>query len=535
MATYLGAEYQLLVTNMAGVPYAEIANASIDEVTWELNGWGELKWRLPTTDAQAWAELRPSYQTRREVQLWRNGVLIWWGVYLTASAGESEVTFTAYGLLWYFSRRYFGPVHSNTMPQLITNGNMESSPVTTGWTVVSATASAGTSRRRGGSQSMKLVSSAGAGTECYMGQSVSVPSPARARPLPMTVSGWLLVETLTTPHPIDNALVIGPPGSTSLKATRLEADDVKGVWLYKENTYIVPAGSTAGLSVVFYVPTSGTVYWDDARVTYQQMTGAIEGEDWSEDYLRRIVSLGAGITGGGPGAVGWGAPVNKGSLNMTYTGSGLASGPILADLMWDHADEAQIWAAMVELVARNVLDFEITWPADGRSRTVTTYPPRKGATKAGLAAELGRNITAFRYDVDGRRRTSDVRVVGRGAGEVKEEGQAGGPTVTDVPQLEDIISPAFELKGQALVDRAVTELARLSEPVRTPTITVAAGPYMGDINPGGTAEAGAPLVVGDTIPVRMDHGFVQEASNRRVVKMTLHPATETLDLVLNDG
>src|SRR5690242_311101 len=102
MATYIGAEYQLLTTTMAGVPYAEIANAKIESITWELNGWGELTFTLPVTDAQA-SELAPSYQTRREVQVWRNGVLIWWGVYVAGSADRDVVTFTAYGLLWYFT------------------------------------------------------------------------------------------------------------------------------------------------------------------------------------------------------------------------------------------------------------------------------------------------------------------------------------------------------------------------------------------------------------------------------------------------
>ena len=101
-------------------------------------------------------------------------------------------------------------------------------------------------------------------------------------------------------------------------------------------------------------------------------------------------------------------------------------------------------------------------------------------------------------------------------------------------QRELIISPPFEIDGQALIDQATSEVARLSEPVKTPTITVQAGMYMGDVQPGGTAEAGAPITVGDSIPVRMEHGWVREAATRRIVKMTLHPANETLDMVFNE-
>ena len=151
----------------------------------------------------------------------------------------------------------------------------------------------------------------------------------------------------------------------------------------------------------------------------------------------------------------------------------------------------------------------------------------------GLAVEDGRNVVSYRYDVDGRDRANDVRVTGRGQGTIREEGQAGGPTVSVAPQLEAIVSPPFEIEGQALIDLATQEQGRRSEPVRVPTITVAAGMFMGDVQPGGTAEAGAPLTTGDSVPVRLNNGWVQENATRRVVKMTLRPPTETLDLVTN--
>ena len=299
----------------------------------------------------------------------------------------------------------------------------------------------------------------------------------------------------------------------------------------REASLTVPAGWGDQVAVALYAPASGTVYWDDVVLSYQQQTGAFEGEDWNT-YLQRIFNYGAGNSAGGTEGtpVWWGAPVLKSTLNMTFTGSGVAVGTLRADLAWDHADEGNIFTAMAELPARNLLDFEITWPSNGRSRTLTAWAPRKGSIKAGLAAEQGRNIVTFRYDVDARRRASDVRVVGRSSGKIKEVGQAGGPTVSDGWQYEAIINPPFEVEGQALIDQATSEHGRLAEPVKTPTITVQAGMYMGD-----GAEAGAPLAVGDTIPVRISHGWIVEAANRRVVKMTLKPENETMELVFNEG
>lgn len=531
------ANYQLLTTTMAGVPYAEIANAEIESVSVILNGWGELKWSLPVNDPQAYDELRPDYQTAREVQLWRNGVLIFWGVYVAADCDQDRVNFIAYGLLWYFSRRYFGPVVSNVLGNLLSNGDFEATPVSSGWTAIGPVAmSASTSRRRKGAQSVRLTATGVVGQECIIAQAEAVPTPARTRPLTFTVSGWHYIESVTIPHPINNAIGVGPGGSSAEGITRIEPDDPLGVWIFREHSYTVAAGAAPSLTAALYAPSAGVAYWDDVRLSYDQRTGGVEGEDW-QTYFERIFSYGAGLNGGGTGGspIWWGAPELKQSLNMTWTGSGLAAGSMRADRWWDHADEAMIWQAMQEIAARNVLDFEVTWPANGRSRTMTVYPPRKGSTKLGLAIEDGRDIVSYRYTVDGRRRSNDVRVSGRGPGTVREVGQSAGLAAFFPPQLESVISPAFEIAGQQLIDLADAEKSRLSLPVKVVTVTVAAGRFMGDPQPGGTAEAGAPLVVGDSIPVRLNNGWAREANTRRVIGMTLHPKTETLDVVFNDS
>ncbi len=545
MATYAGAEYQLLTTTMAGVPYAEIADAAIESITWELNGWGEAIFSMPVTATQAWDELQPDYQTVREVQIWRNGVLIWWGIYLFGDADQDRVTFTAYGLLWYFTRRYFGPVVTNIQGNLLTNGDMEGTPLTAAWTGFGPVAiSAATTRRRKGAQSMKIVSSGIAGQECGVYAGHTVPTPARIKPLLYTISGWHYIEAVTIHHYTQNAIGVGPGGSSAADLTRIAPTDRLGEWIFRQHQFEAPAGyTTPNLTAVLYAASAGTVYWDDVRLSYQQRTGAIEGEDWADDYLRRIFNYGAGVTGGGSegpgGSVGdqkswWGDPNLKQSLNMTYAGAASAAGALRADTFWDHADGAVIWQAMAEIPVRDLLDFEITWAANGRSRTLTAYAPRKGSTKLGLAIEDGGDLVGWRYTVDGRRRCNDMRARGRTSGAVPEEGHSAGTAFFFPPQLESVISPAFELGGQALIDQATKEKGRLVVPVKVATVTVKAGRFMGDIQPGGTAEAGAPLVVGDTVPVRITHGWVREAANRRVVKMTLRPATETLDIVFND-
>lgn len=534
------ADYQVLTTTMAGVPYAEIANAAIESITWELNGWGELVFSLPVTDAQAFAELQPAYQTKREVQVWRNGRLIWWGVYVAGSADESTVTFTCFGILWYFSRRYFGPSYTNSMPTILINGGMESSPVTTGWSkTAGATVTGAAGPKYTGNQSMKVVTADAAGVDNHVFQFFAIPTPLRIKPLRWTLRGWLYIESVTTHHPSNFSMVVGVPGSSAEPASRLKEDAPLRQWLFVENEFTLAPGVSGDLAAVLYVPAAGTVYWDDVVVSHDRRTGVIAGEDWSDDYLRRIVNYASGNTGGGsegPGGTAhdqkswWGAPINKSSLNITFAGTGgAAAGAPLVDTYWDHYDEANMYEAIAEVAARDILDYEITWPSNGRgARSFTTYVPSKGSTKPGLAIEAGKNLVSYRYDVDGRKRASDVRVSGRGSGTLREAAQTGGPIVVSFnePQLEDIVQPAFEISGQALRSRADAEWNRRKDPVRVPTLTVAAKDFL-------DTAAGGPLTVGDSVPVRIDNGWVQEASTRRVVKMTLRPETETLDLVVN--
>ena len=205
------ASYQVLVTNMAGVPYGEIANIAIQSITWELNGWGEATLSMPVTDAQAWEHFRPSYQTREEVQIWRDGRLIWWGIYVAGTADEQTLTITCYGLLWYFSRRFFGPVHSSAMPTLLNNSTFDHATVTTGWGVTAGvTATASTGRRRTGSQAIKLETSGSGVTNYYVVQGINVPTPARTRPLTFTATAWQYRETVTIRDNWDRGMSIFP-------------------------------------------------------------------------------------------------------------------------------------------------------------------------------------------------------------------------------------------------------------------------------------------------------------------------------------
>lgn len=534
--------YRVIMVDKAGRPYTELVRAQVDHVTWELNSWGEAVYALPVLDPQA---SDGTVLLEREVQIWRDGVLIFWGIPVAYSADLQKVSFIAYGLLYYFATRFFGPVYSNATGQNLANSDFQANPVNTGWFSSSPapTIAASTTHKYRGSQSIKLTGSGGPADGPHMNyiyQGFTIPSPARSRILPLTLSAWAYPEGVSLYGYEDRGAEIqyNTPSPPTQQFALLNANVPQNRWSRLETTLELPAGASGTCTIALFAPAIGSVYYDAVRLSYEQRTGAIEGQDWVDDYLRRVFNYGAGNTGGGStgpgGSTGsqdqwWGAPVFKSNLGMNFNALSVAAGSLSADTSWSHEDGGQIYEAMLEVAKRDKADFEIVWNAAGTTRSLQPYVPRKGSIKRALAFEMGRNIASFTYDVDGRQSANDVRVVGRNSGNTKEVGQAGGPTPTTLggTQFELITSPAQEVDGQGLIDQAVTAERQLRAPVIVPTLTVKAAGLLDTTNIGG------PLTVGDVVPVRMNHGAVKENDLRRVVKMTLRPATETIDVVVN--
>lgn len=523
--------YRVIMVDFLGSGQStDLANAMVESITWEVNGWGEATYTLPVLDPQA-ADAKLLLE--REVQIWMNGELIWWGIPVAYRAGIAAATFTAHGLLYYFARRYFGPVYSNTIQPLLSNGTFEASPVNTDWpSSVPAPTVAASARRYAGNRSIKLTGGGDPNALYYVYQFAPLFSPVRSRPLKVTLSAWCYPEGITTYGSEDRGIEIqdATPTPPNQQWALLNAKVPMDRWSRLETSLEVPAGAVGDCTIALFAPAVGSVNYDQVRLTYTQQTGALEGEDWVDAYLRRVFSYGAGNTGGGGGGTAWwGAYTPKSFLAMHFYGSTLAAGSLTADMSWNHEDGGNFYEAMSEVWKRDKADVEITWNPTGTDRGLTPYIPRKGSIKRALALELGRNITKFTYDVDGRQSANDIRVVGRNSGDTKEVGEAGGwqPSTLGGRQYEAIISPPQEVDGQGLIDLANAEERRLRAPLIVPTVTVKAAGLLD------RSEVGGPLVVGDVVPVRMDHGLIQENDLRRVVKMTLKPPTDELDLVLN--
>jgi hypothetical protein len=294
--------YRVIMVDFLGGQKTEIANAIVQDITWELNGWGEATYSLPVLDPQA-ADAKLLLE--REVQIWRNGELIWWGIPVAYRATIAAATFTAYGLLYYFARRYFGPVYSNAIEPLLTNGTFEASPVNTGWTSAPATVSsaaptiAASARRYAGNQSIKLTGGGDPATFYYVYQFGPIFTPVRSRPLKVTLSAWCLPEGITAYAPEDRGIEIqdSTPSPPNQVWALLNAKVPMDRWSRLEASLEIPAGAVGNPTLALFTPSVGSVYYDQVRLTFTQQTGALEGEDWVDAYLRRVFNLGAGNTG----------------------------------------------------------------------------------------------------------------------------------------------------------------------------------------------------------------------------------------------
>lgn len=98
------ARYELRVVDKAGVgtKLGELEEAVIDSIEWVLNGAGSMGFALPVTHAKA----ALTKLVKREVQVWRDDVLIWWGVPWQRRLDQNQVSVTCLGLWAYFSKRF---------------------------------------------------------------------------------------------------------------------------------------------------------------------------------------------------------------------------------------------------------------------------------------------------------------------------------------------------------------------------------------------------------------------------------------------
>jgi len=517
--------YMVRAVDVNGTAYAEFVNATITSVTWVLNSWGGCTFSIPTGDPAA-KELRNAAGWFREVQIWRDPLdgsppkLIFWGPIVRARATGLSVECQAMGLLWYLSRLTFGPI----LVEHLANADFEAGLA--GWTNVGTSPSVDTSIVYRGTKSLKLVQ-ATQGTDTYVYQRFThTAGPVEPDWFFVAASVWQ-VATVATPY-------VGPAyqqrglyvkvsvgGSTVSEVwTPLDNGAPRNVWtrIYAPIA-IVPAGATALIEVRLYSP-GGEVHWDCVTARLEESTGSNTAVGTAPDLNVTLANVLAYAQS---------AAANNPDLNIDPP-----TGVFGLDLFrqYQFYDLGNIWTAcFADLIASGACDVDIVWNNAGTKRQLVIWP-RKGTARPELTLEMGGNVVDFSYDQDGQATAGAVVVIPKTAttepvlGTVQPAAQFFGYAVDAAANggmcFGAVESAVIETPASAVDQRAVAEVARLKELVTIPTLVVK------ENRPGTIIGV---LGTGDTVPVIIDYGFVQENTTRRVTAMTLDPNSETLSVV----
>lgn len=502
--------YRVIICDVTGAKYAELDNAVVTSVKWELNSDHSATFVIPSIDPKIVECKVPN----REVQIWRGRSLIWWGILVRASSNQVTTEFQCQGLGWYFKKRVFGPIPKT---ELMPNGGFELG--TSGWNPESVGGKSFSyfgvvkSPVFSGLRALRLSSANTSGSDLWARRSILYNVPLSAdRPDTVTVVAWCFVSAFTAPAANSRGLWVDvrDSGNTVLYSqayTTITSGTPKGKWIrFEASVKVQPRSATQRINVRLYVPANGTVYWDDVSVSADLRLGYKDAEQSA--IFRGIVSHAQSTTYG------------KSDLNITPQSMPSAS-PVKRSREYLFYNHGVIHDALDEFPTLAYgMDWDISYTTTGRF--ITSYYPTKGVYRNNVVLELGRNIAEYQVDVDGETTANKIGVVAAGEGADREEAGSTDTSTMNGLVLEKVYNATPGSAPQSLKAQADRGLARYRQPVTIPQVTTyeGAGALLGAI------------VVGDTCRVNIVHGWINVNAVYRVLAIDLNPANEAITFTL---
>lgn len=502
--------YEVKVVAQDGTPYGTLANAKLGSVSFELNGPGSVEITLATVDSDA------AYMVLgREIQIFYQGgaVPIWWGVIVRPQAGLHETTWQCAGLLWYFAHRYMG--RADRINQL-SNGDFESGE--TDWLFSGVTHAVETGVVLDGAKSEKLTGAA-ADHNTFAYQTYTHPAGGYPTGDFLTASVWVYVASASYVGPAleEFGLVVrrrsgaGAPLDAQWETGKINDDTVRDTWLPLE---VGVANVVEGdLVDVLLFPPHGVAYFDDATLTYM--------ESLSFGYPLPAADVTTIIEG----IVAYAQADDKSDLNIGTAGS---SSGVTLQVAYQFEQHRNILDAILEYVRQGTVDISIEF--DATTRTFTIWPksgdsrtPKLGkGVLYGTTLELDVNVADFTYSIDLEQAASSVVLLGPGDGPDRPEGGAidtsfvGGAFTSEIVEQ----APDNTTVGQ-LNERASERLLVAARPEILEVTTLPGAGVIGN------------LLVGDTVPVDIDNGWVDINATYRVARIEADLLKDQATLTLN--
>ena len=500
--------YAVYTVTKAGIVITTLSTnaANVKSIEWELNGPGSATIEMATVDTSAVVSV-----LAHEIQIWREGVCLFWGPVTRVDADAETVTFQCRGLLWYLDRRFFGQADREN---LLANADFEVGSLSS-WTSSGPTSATGvTTHPLTGTKSAELVESP-AGGDSFIYQNVVVTGTGVGTLL--TLVGWFYLQDggflggaldnrgLFVELEVASALY-GEPSFTII-----DTETPRNVWQRHETTIWVPPNLTVTVNVRLYAP-GGTIYWDACQLVKMESLSFYDTDQASilrhwVDYAQDNYTFTHG----------------KSDLLISATTATCPLTGVRRDEHQQFADHANIGQAIQGF---GELDngVDVSVEQNGSTRQFHTWYPSKGTDRSATItiSESMLADDAFGFRLDGEQASSSVIVLGEGDGPDREEGGATDTSLFGGTTFEAVIAaePGTPL---ARLDAKANEWLRALKNPRSLTVTV----HEPSANLLGT------VVEGDTVDVQIDHGFIVIAADYRVVARRFRPGVEALTFEMN--
>jgi hypothetical protein len=555
---------RVYIVDTAGATLGVIDQATGITTRHPLNQWDTFEFTIPTEDDKAHLILD---EPIREAQVWWEDVLLSWGPMLRPSVNEDTITVRGAGAPWYLSRRHVGKASRDNQ---LTNAGFESG--LSGWNINKTKYFLDFQSPPAGEATVGLSVNAKEGTRVLEIDATMVEDPVGSgqkwgdvfawqelvidggvRGTTVTLAGWVWVDTILAgfddfePHRFglvltrletdwrtNNAWQTANPASNTwggvrafytdnleVQTARIDENTPSDRWHRLETSITVPPGETQSV-ICRLSGISGTVFWDRITAT---LDTAFEAYDTDQaDIVCDLVEHAQDPA------------FDKNDVNLTCESPTTG---VYRDLVSLHSQHANIWNLIDGYPGmRDGLDVGVRYtPTD---RVVTTHYPTKGRYQAGLALQLGRNVSSYRWvPFDANAATSSVVVLGDGAGSDREETSAIDDTAfPDGLILETVQAVSADTPVEELDEIAAEAATTLKNPQTLEIVTFQNDHTMPERDFIGRLE------VGDTIPVTIRQGRIVDPTGQitgwevdidadyRVVTMTI-TATDSLRLLMN--
>lgn len=271
--------WDIRAVGILGAVHAFYPTAAFRSITWNYNVPDQAVVAIRLDDGLI-TELDPDATPTRELQIYRNGALLYQGKPTVRSVDKANrlMLFNAKDPTWYLTKRYVG--RANRVNR-VGNPSFETG-VLAPWVKTdpdsTLTLTVSTSRRLLGTHALKMVCTDASSAPYVSQRIVSSAGPGALR---LFLTGWFYIETFTGPAPFNAGLLlqrVGATGPRSYTYQQINATSEVGQWVRLETFVRTPPEHTEFVEARLYA-IHGTIWWDAIELNADEHLGWGDGTD----------------------------------------------------------------------------------------------------------------------------------------------------------------------------------------------------------------------------------------------------------------